>query len=96
MVLSFVFLTNAPIATFGPIIARKFISTGMGWRWCYYINIICVGLAMVLLFFFYHPPTFGLLHDRKTKRELMKKLDCEFLLDVVLEVIGVAIILERP
>lgn len=36
-----------------------------------------MGLAIVLLFFFYHPPTFDLLHERKTKRQLLKKLDCE-------------------
>jgi len=48
----------------------------MGWRWTYYINIITVALAIVLLFFFYHPPTFELLHERKTKRQLMKQLDC--------------------
>lgn len=98
MVLSFIFLTNAPFATFGPIISRllsqpppgdsppitdidvgrKFVSnTALGWRWCYYINIIAVGLAIILLFFFYHPPTFDLLHERKTKRQLMKQLDCK-------------------
>ncbi|KAH7162102.1 fungal trichothecene efflux pump [Dactylonectria estremocensis] len=76
MVLSFVFLTNAPIATFGPIIARKFIENPkLGWRWCYYINIIDVGLAIIFLFFFYHPPTFELLHERKTKRQMLKDLD---------------------
>ncbi|KAL6404285.1 fungal trichothecene efflux pump [Ilyonectria robusta] len=76
MVLSFVFLTNAPIATFGPIIARKFIENpNLGWRWCYYINIIDVGLAIIFLFFFYHPPTFELLHERKTKRQMLKELD---------------------
>ncbi|KAK1771568.1 fungal trichothecene efflux pump [Phialemonium atrogriseum] len=76
MVLSFIFLTNAPIATFGPIMSRKLISNpNLGWRWCYYINIICVGLAIILLFFFYHPPTFDLLHERKTKRQLLKQLD---------------------
>ncbi|KPM38189.1 hypothetical protein AK830_g8362 [Neonectria ditissima] len=76
MVLSFVFLTNAPIATFGPIIARKFIENpSLGWRWCYYINIIDVGLAIILLFFFYHPPTFDLLHERKTKRQMLRELD---------------------
>ncbi|KXJ90410.1 fungal trichothecene efflux pump [Microdochium bolleyi] len=75
-VMSFIFFTNAPIASFGPLIARKFISTpGMGWRWCYYINIICCGLAIVFLFLFYHPPTFELLHERKTKRQLLKELD---------------------
>ncbi|KAH8650071.1 fungal trichothecene efflux pump [Xylariales sp. PMI_506] len=76
MVMSFIFLTNSPIATFGPMIARRFIEVpSLGWRWCYYINIIVVGLAIVLLFFFYHPPTFELLHERKSKRELLKKLD---------------------
>ncbi|KAI1843562.1 hypothetical protein JX265_007346 [Neoarthrinium moseri] len=76
IVLSFIFLTNAPIATFGPIIARKFVEIqSLGWRWCYYINIIAVGLAIVLLFLFYHPPTFDLLHERKSKRELLERLD---------------------
>ncbi|TPX16859.1 uncharacterized protein E0L32_003421 [Thyridium curvatum] len=76
MVNSFIFLTNAPFATFGPIMARKMMShPGMGWRWTYYINIITVALAIVLLFFGYHPPTFELLHERKTKRQLMKQLD---------------------
>ncbi|KAK0388942.1 hypothetical protein NLU13_2519 [Sarocladium strictum] len=75
MVMSFIFLTNAPIAAFGPMIARKFIETGMGWRWCFYINIIDVGLAIVFLFFFYHPPTFELLHERKSKKQLLKELD---------------------
>ncbi|KAK7224986.1 hypothetical protein V2G26_012989 [Clonostachys chloroleuca] len=76
MVLSFIFLTNAPIATFGPIIARKFIEhTNLGWRWCFYINIIDVGLTIILLYFFYHPPTFELLHERTTKKQLLKDLD---------------------
>lgn len=94
MVLSFIFLTNAPIASFGPMIgtfpsppevhrvghlcppARRFIeNSNLGWRWCFYINIIDVGLAIILLFFFYHPPTFELLHERKTKRQMLKELD---------------------
>lgn len=92
MILSFVFLTNAPVPVFGPIIctcplsssdvhtdsflARKFVENpSLGWRWCFYINIIDVGLAIIFLYFFYHPPTFGLLHERKTKRQLLKDLD---------------------
>lgn len=47
----------------------------LGWRWCFYINIIAVSLAIILLFFCYHPPTFDLLHERKTKREILKELD---------------------
>ncbi|CAK7217084.1 hypothetical protein SCUCBS95973_003031 [Sporothrix curviconia] len=76
MVLSFVFLTNAPFASFGPMIARRFIAIpSLGWRWCYYINIINTGLAVICLFIFYHPPTFELLHERKTKRDILKSLD---------------------
>lgn len=75
MILSFIFLSNAPFAAFGPIMARKLVSSGLGWRWCYYINIIAVGLAAILLFIFYKPPNFDLLHERKTKRQLMKQLD---------------------
>ncbi|KXH59317.1 fungal trichothecene efflux pump [Colletotrichum salicis] len=76
IVLSLIFLTNAPISAFGPFVARKFVENpNLSWRWCFYINIIAVGLAIVLLYLFYHPPTFELLHDRKTKRELLKELD---------------------
>ena len=59
-----------------PHLARKFIAIpSLGWRWCYYINIINTGLAIICLFVFYHPPTFELLHERKTKREILKSLD---------------------
>ncbi|KAK7445002.1 fungal trichothecene efflux pump [Colletotrichum acutatum] len=76
VVLSLIFLTNAPISAFGPFVARKFVENpSLSWRWCFYVNIIAVGLAIVLLYLFYHPPTFELLHDRKTKRELLKELD---------------------
>jgi MFS family permease len=74
--LSFIFLTSAPIATFGTVISRKFIENpNLGWRWCFYINIIDMGLAVILLFFCYHPPSFNLLHERKTKREMTRQLD---------------------
>ncbi|KAI0169998.1 putative siderophore iron transporter [Hypoxylon sp. FL1284] len=76
MVLSLIFATNAPIAGIGPMIARAVLENpNMGWRWCYYLNIIVVSVAIVLLFLFYHPPTFDLLHERKTKMQLLKKLD---------------------
>lgn len=39
------------------------------------MNVIAVGLAILFLFFFYHPPTFDLLHECKTKRQLIKELD---------------------
>ncbi|KAJ0167262.1 putative MFS-type transporter C16A3.17c [Colletotrichum tanaceti] len=74
--LSLIFLTNAPVSAFGPFIARGFVKNPiLGWRWCFYLNIITVGLAIVLLYLFYHPPTFELFHARKTKRQLLKELD---------------------
>lgn len=112
IVLSFVFLTNAPFASFGPIMgsyrfahplilyfslfvnnvtARKFVENpAMGWRWCYYLNIIVVGLAIVLLYLFYNPPTFELLHERKSKRQILKKLDCKL---SQIEVIGIELLM---
>lgn len=76
MIMSGIFITSAPIATFGPKIARAFIQhPSLGWRWTYYLNIIVVGLTIILLFFFYHPPTFNMLHERKSKRSQMKELD---------------------
>ncbi|KAJ4357516.1 uncharacterized protein N0V89_002092 [Didymosphaeria variabile] len=76
VVMSFIFATSAPIATFGPKIARAFVQNpSLGWRWTYYLNIIVVGLAIILLFFCYHPPTFDLLHEHKSKKQQMKELD---------------------
>jgi MFS family permease len=65
-----------PFAAFGPIIAHKFVtSTGAGWRWSFYLNIITTGLATILLFIFYHPPTFKMLHQNRSKREQIRRLD---------------------
>ncbi|KAF1974292.1 fungal trichothecene efflux pump [Bimuria novae-zelandiae CBS 107.79] len=76
MVMSFIFATSAPIATFGPKIARAFVQNpSLGWRWTYYLNIIVVGVAVILLFFCYHPPTFELLHEHKSKKQQMQELD---------------------
>ncbi|KAF2735572.1 fungal trichothecene efflux pump [Polyplosphaeria fusca] len=76
MVMSLIFATSAPIATFGPQIARAFVlNPNLGWRWTYYLNIIVVGLAVILLFFCYHPPNFRMLHEHKSKKEQMKELD---------------------
>ena len=38
-------------------------------------DIIVIGLAIVLLFFCYHPPSFNMLHEHKSKKQQMKELD---------------------
>jgi MFS family permease len=72
-----VFLTSMPIAVFGPIIAREFIENlAQKWRWNYYLGIVLNGIALVLFFFFYHPPTFSQLHaDGKSKRRQLLEFD---------------------
>ncbi|KAH7119864.1 fungal trichothecene efflux pump [Dendryphion nanum] len=76
MVMSLIFATSAPIATFGPQMARAFVNNpSLGWRWTYYLNIIVVGLTVILLFLCYHPPSFNMLHERKSKKQQLSELD---------------------
>lgn len=69
------FFMAIPFSTFGPIIARNFITTSQGWRWSYYVNLILTGLAITLAFTFYHPPIFEQLHTRASKRKVLRDLD---------------------
>ncbi|ORY09230.1 fungal trichothecene efflux pump [Clohesyomyces aquaticus] len=74
--MSFIFATSAPIATFGPKIARAFVQNpNLGWRWTYYLNIIVISVAIILLFFCYQPPNFRMLHEHKSKMQQVKELD---------------------
>ncbi|KAI0433868.1 fungal trichothecene efflux pump [Xylaria sp. FL1042] len=76
LVLSFIFGTSAPIAGIGSVISRAiYENPNLGWRWTYHLNTIVTAVATVLLFLFYHPPTFDLLHERKTKRQILAQLD---------------------
>ncbi|OAA64695.1 fungal trichothecene efflux pump [Niveomyces insectorum RCEF 264] len=75
VVMSLMFASSAPFSAFGPTIARRMIQRGLGWRWSYYLGVIVVGMAAILVFFCYHPPNFHLLHERKSKRQQLKELD---------------------
>jgi MFS family permease len=71
-----IFFSSFQIASFGPVIAQSLvIGTAAGWRWSFYLNIIVGGLAVILFYFFYHPPTFHLLHRNRSRMEQMKRLD---------------------
>ena len=72
---AFLFFMAIPFSTFGPIIARNFITTRPGWRWSYYVNLILTGLAIGLALVFYHPPVFEQLHTRASKRKVLRDLD---------------------
>lgn len=56
--------------------ARGFVNgTALGWRWCYWLNLITCGLSIILFFFFYHPPNYSLLHQGQSMRRELKRLD---------------------
>lgn len=74
--ISGIFMSSLQFACFGPVIAQTFVTnTAAGWRWSFYINIIVAGLAAILLFFFYHPPSFQLLHKNRSRMDQLKRLD---------------------
>lgn len=74
---AFVLSTSVPFAVFGPPVARAFFeNTALQWRWCYILGVIVNSLAIILYFFFYHPPTYEMLHvGGKSKLKQLKTLD---------------------
>ncbi|KAF2440088.1 fungal trichothecene efflux pump [Karstenula rhodostoma CBS 690.94] len=74
---AFVLSTSVPFAVFGPPVARAFYeNTALQWRWSYILGVIVNTLAIVLYCFFYHPPTYEMLHvGGKSKLKQLKTLD---------------------
>ena len=71
-----IFFSSFPIACFGPVIAPSFVThTKASWRWSFYLDIIVAGLAVILFYFFYHPPNFQLLHKNRSRMEQLKRMD---------------------
>lgn len=65
-------------SSFAPIISYAFIAyTKPGWRSCYWWCFTFEALTTILLFFFYHPPTFETKHrqDHKSKLQLCREID---------------------
>ncbi|KAL2833915.1 fungal trichothecene efflux pump [Aspergillus cavernicola] len=74
------FIANAGLFlwtnTLGPRIAFTIQdNTPVQWRGCFYYLIAMNALSVALWFFFYHPPTFHMLHKNKTARELIREFD---------------------
>lgn len=94
--ITIIFLSALPFAVFGPSIGRAFIdNTAAGWRWSYYIGIICNAIALVLYQFFYHPPKYDQLHVHgKTIKQQLMEFDwiglVLYLAGVVLFLIGLS------
>ena len=87
-----IFLAAFPFAVFGPSIGRAWIdNTAAGWRWSYYIGIICNAVALALYQFFYHPPKYDQLHVHgKTIPQQLKEFDW---VGLVLYLAGIVIFL---
>ncbi|KAL1898142.1 hypothetical protein Sste5346_003544 [Sporothrix stenoceras] len=65
-----------PTIGFGTAIARAFVANeNMGWRWCYYLNVIVSGLSIVLLALCYFPPTFHMINKELTTMQELRQLD---------------------
>lgn len=65
-------------SSFSPILGYVFIAyTKPGWRSCYWWCFAWETVTVVMLFFFYHPPTFKTKHedDHKTKWQMVKEID---------------------
>ncbi|KAH7162096.1 fungal trichothecene efflux pump [Dactylonectria estremocensis] len=65
-------------SSFSPLIGYVFIAhTKIGWRACYWWCFAWEVVTALMLFFFYHPPTFETKHrgDGKTKWQLVKEID---------------------
>ncbi|KAL8708983.1 MAG: hypothetical protein Q9220_006191 [cf. Caloplaca sp. 1 TL-2023] len=58
----------------GPLLGGAF-TDGPGWRWCFYINLPCGGLVIVLLVFFLHIPPEMLERDATTWRQKLTRMD---------------------
>ena len=65
-----------PTLGFAPLIARALVAgTTLGWRWCYWLNVIVGGLSLVLYALFYFPPNFRMINNDLTKMQEIKELD---------------------
>lgn len=66
------------LSSISPILSYVFIAyTKPGWRSCYWWCFAWEVVTAVMLYFFYHPPTFETKHreDQKTKWQLAKEID---------------------
>jgi MFS family permease len=69
-------VATIPTIGFGPLVARVLVEkTELGWRWCYWLNVIVGGLSLVLYVACYFPPNFHMINSNLTKRQELRELD---------------------
>lgn len=73
---AFIFVGVIPFVGIGPPISYAFVlRTSVGWRGCYYLIAAINGFSLLCWIFFYFPPTFHMLHGRKSKLQMLKEFD---------------------
>jgi len=71
-----VYIFAIPTTGLGAAIGTSFyLYTAAGWRWCYYVCIILNSTAGICFFLFYHPPTFNMKWENKSRMEIVKHFD---------------------
>ncbi|RMZ90186.1 hypothetical protein DV736_g2602, partial [Chaetothyriales sp. CBS 134916] len=58
----------------GPLLGGAF-TDGPGWRWCFYLNLPCGGIVLVLLLFFLHIPRENLQRKPPTLKQVVTRFD---------------------
>ena len=65
-----------PTLGFAPLLARAMVANpSLGWRWCYWVNVIVSGVSLVLYAICYFPPNFHMINSEMTKLQELRQLD---------------------
>jgi MFS family permease len=65
-----------PTLGFAPLLARAMVANpNLGWRWCYWINVIVCVVTVVLYAACYFPPNFHMINSEMTKMQELRQLD---------------------
>lgn len=72
---SFCYIMTLPTSPLAPKVAFAFQETSVRWRGSFYFMIALNAVSVLCWYFFYHPPTFKMLHRKKLAKELLKNFD---------------------
>ena len=71
----FCYFISLPTNPMAPKVAFAFQETNVRWRGSFYFMIALNAVSVLCWYFFYHPPTFKMLHRKKLAKDLLKTFD---------------------
>ena len=71
----FCYFISLPTNPMAPKVAFAFQETNVRWRGSFYFMIALNAVSVLCWYFFYHPPTFKMLHRKKLAKDLLKSFD---------------------